>query len=124
MFITYEEYKDMGGGLSETAFKRNIDRACAIVDDATSGRIANMQEVPGLVKALCRDLVEYLSSNSITEKTVASRSQSAGNTSESESYVEQSQEEQKKDIDNLIYDYLLSVSDSDGTPLLYRGCGR
>ena len=27
-------------------------------------------------------------------------------------------------IQNMIYDYLLNVTDDNGTPLLYRGCSR
>lgn len=121
-YLTYEEYKDLGGILDSAAFNRNIDRACGIIDNASFGRIANMTEVPRQAKALCRDLVEYLAANMSAGGTITGKSQSAGGVSESESYATKTKEEQAKDIDNMICDYLMSVSDDSGTPLLYRGC--
>ena len=123
-YLTYDEYTKIGGVCDTTAFTRNIDRACGIIDNATYKRIQCMKEVPGQAKALCRDLVEYLTTNgNVNEKGVASWSESAGVVSESVSYVTKSKEEMQTDIDNIIFDYLASVTDDCGTPLLYRGCG-
>ena len=120
-YIEYQEYLDIGGVLDSTAFNRNIDRACGIIDNATHNRIDCMAEVPQQAKALCRDLVEYLARNDTTEIAVTSRSQSAGGVSESESYATKTADDMYGDIQNMIYDYLLSVTDDNGTPLLYRG---
>ena len=124
IYLTYEEYSNMGGVLDLTAFNRFSDRAFGIVDNATHNRIEYMAEVPQRVKALCRDLVEYLARNDTTEIAVTSRSQSAGGVSESESYVTKTADDMYGDIQNMIYDYLLNVTDDNGTPLLYRGCSR
>ena len=124
IYLTYDEYSTMGGICDLTAFNRNIDRACGIIDNATHNRIARMAEVPQRAKALCRDLVEYLVRNDTTEIAVTSRSQSAGGVSESESYEIKSREEIQADIDNIIADYLIAETDDNGTPLLYRGCIR
>lgn len=122
-YITYSEYNSMGGVCDLTAFDRYIDRACGIIDVATHNRIEAMESVPRQAKAACRDLVEYLANNADTsEKTVASRSQSAGSVSESESYVAKSVDDMRNDVDNLLFDYLGSVTDDKGIPLLYRGC--
>ena len=83
-YIEYQEYLGIGGICDATAFNRNIDRACGIIDNATHNRIECMAEVPQRAKALCRDLVEYLARNDTTEIAVTSRSQSAGGVSESE----------------------------------------
>lgn len=123
-YLTYEEYTEIGGTLEETAFNRNIDRACGIIDNATHNRIECMAEVPQRAKALCRDLVEYLARNDTTEIAVTSRSQSAGGVSESESYATKTADDVYGDIQNVIYDYLLNITDDNGTPLLYRGCLR
>lgn len=120
IYLTYTEYKEIGGILEETAFNRNIDRACGIIDNATHNRIECMTEVPQKVKPLCRDLLEYLVENN-TVKIVTSRSQSAGGVSESESYATKTADDVYGDIQNMIYDYLLNVTDDNGTPLLYRG---
>ena len=124
-YIEYQEYLDIGGVLDSTAFNRNIDRACGVIDNATHSRIECMADVPKQAKALCRDLIEYLATNgNVNEKDVSSWSESAGVVSESVSYVSKTKEEVQTDIDGLVYDYLASVTDDKGTPLLYRGCSR
>lgn len=119
-YLTYEEYTEIGGTLDLTAFNRNIDRACGVIDNATHNRIVCMKEVPQKVKPLCRDLLEYLVENNST-KIITSKSQSAGGVSESESYATKTADDIYGDIQNMIYDYLLNVTDDNGTPLLYRG---
>lgn len=124
-YLTYEEYSNsLGGALDLTAFSRNIDRACGVIDNATHNRIECMAEVPQRAKALCRDLVEYIARYSTSDMVVSSRSQSAGGVSESESYVTKTDTELQADIDNMIADYLMAETDDNGTPLLYRGCSR
>lgn len=123
-YLDYQEYVSIGGICDATAFNRNIDRACGVIDNATHNRIECMAEVPQRAKALCRDLVEYLARNDATEIAVTSRSQSAGGVSESESYATKTADDVYGDIQNMIYDYLLNVTDDNGTPLLYRGCSR
>jgi hypothetical protein len=120
-YLTFGDYSDMGGVLDETAFNRNIDRACGVIDNATHNRIERMEEVPQRAKALCRDLVEYLARNDSTEIAVTSRSQSAGGVSESESYATKTADDVYGDIQNMIYDYLGNEKTDNGTPLLYRG---
>ena len=124
IYLTYQEYLNIGGICDLTAFNRFSDRAFSIIDDATHNRIECMAEVPQRAKALCRDLVEYLARNDTTEIAVTSRSQSAGGVSESESYATKTADDMYGDIQNMIYDYLLNVADDKGTPLLYRGCSR
>ena len=123
-YLTYEEYSNMGGICDLTAFNRNIDRACGIIDNATHNRIECMAEVPQRAKALCRDLVEYLANDFGSSKQVSNHSQSAGGVSESESFVIRSIEERAGEIDDMVKDYLLNDVDDNGTPLLYRGCLR
>jgi hypothetical protein len=123
-YLTYEEYSNMGGVLGLTAFNRDIDRACGIIDNATHNRIECMAKVPQRAKALCRDLVEYLARNLTFDAVVQSRSQSAGGVSESESYAIKPKDELQADIDNMIADYLMTETDDNDTPLLYRGCKR
>ena len=123
-YLDYQEYVSIGGVCDTTAFNRNIDRVCGIIDNATHNRIECMAEVPQRAKALCRNLVEYLARYSTSDMVVSSRSQSAGGVSESESYVTKTDVELQADIDNIIADYLMTETDDNGTPLLYRGCLR
>ena len=123
-YLDYQEYVSIGGVCDATAFNRFIDRSCGIIDNATHNHIEYMAEVPQKAKALCRDLVEYLARYSTSDMVVSSRSQSAGGVSESESYATKTADDVYSDIQNMIYDYLLNVTDDNGTPLLYRGCIR
>ena len=120
-YLDYQEYVSIGGICDATAFARFSDRAFGIVDNATHNRIEGMADVPQRAKALCMDLVEYLARYSTSDIIVSSRSQSAGGVSESESYVTKTDTELQSDIDNMIADYLMSETDDNGTPLLYRG---
>ena len=121
-YLTYGEYMEIGGTLDLTAFKRNIDRACGIIDNATQNRIEAMGSVPQMAKVLCRELVEYFASNFGSSKQISNHSQSAGGVSESESYVIRSADERAGEIDDMVKDFLLKEVDDYGTPLLYRGC--
>lgn len=121
IYLTYEEYLNIGGICDLTAFNRFSDRAFGIVDNATHNRIECMDGVPQRARALCRDLVEYLARNDTTEMAVTSRSQSAGGVSESESYATKTADDMYGDIQNMLYDYLGNEKDDKGTPLLYRG---
>lgn len=124
-YLTYEEYTSLGGVLDTTAFNRNIDRACSIIDNATFNRIYAMAEVPQKAKACCRDLVEYIATNkSVNEKNVASWSENAGAVSESVSYTTKTDDEMQTDIQNIVFDYLYMVEDDNGTPLMYKGGAR
>lgn len=124
-YLTFAEYSaDVGGTLDEAAFNRNIDRACGVIDNATFNRIEAMEVIPSQVKALCRDLIEYFDGKFGSSGQISSRSQSAGNVSESESFVIRSIEERAGEINDMVFDYLGMVTDDKGTPVLYRGCSR
>lgn len=122
MYLTYEEYMAMGGTLEASAFLRAVPRACAIIDSATQKRCKQMHDVPEEIKYLTRDIVDYISVSCGASQQVASESQTQGGTSESVSYSVPTTDERTTHIDDLIYDYLHTVTNDNGTPLLYRGC--
>lgn len=123
-YLTYEEYIDIGGTLEQTAFNRNIDRACGFIDLHTQSRLKGVLRVSQSVKACVRDLIEYLVANVSSGKTVTSKSQSAGGVSESESYATKTTDEINAEMLNIVYDYLATEKDDCGTPLMYRGAMR
>ena len=71
-----------------------------------------------------RDLVEYLANNVSVVKAVTSKSQSAGGVSESESYATKTDDDVNSEMLNIVYDYLATEKDDNGTPLMYRGAMR
>lgn len=121
-YLTFEEYISLGGVLDITAFNRNINRACAAINRESHSRIAKMSAIPDNVKILCRELTEYYAVNSnVSEKGVASWSQSAGVVNESVSYISKTADDVQSDICSMIYEYLSCLTDDSGTPLLYKG---
>lgn len=120
IYLTYTEYKEIGGNIiDETAFIRNIDRACAMIDNRTQSRLECFEEIPQIVKVVCADLVDYISTNTV-EKAVTSKSQSAGGVSESESYAVKTVEDYSADLDR-IFEPLVVVKTKNGVSVLYRG---
>ena len=120
IYLTYEEYTEIGGTLDLTAFKRNIDRACAMIDIRTQSRLESFEIVPQIVKTVCADLVGYIANNTVEKPFVSSRSQSAGGVSESESYVAKTADDFANDLDR-IFEPLGVVKTKNGISLLYRG---
>lgn len=120
-YLDFETYSQIGGTLNSTAFSRYIDRACGVIDFATRNRITEMETVPKAAQALCRDLVEYYAGHANAMGAVTSRSQSAGAVSQSESYATADAASMADDVEQMICDYLMSETDDNGTPLLYRG---
>ena len=118
-YLTYEEYSSMGGLLDLTAFTRNIDRACAMIDSRIQSRLECFEEIPQIVKVVCADLVDYIATNTV-EKTVTSKSQSAGGVSESESYTAKTADDYSADLDR-IFEPLAVVKTKNGISILYKG---
>ena len=119
-YLTYTEYKELGGNIiDEAAFNRNIDRACAMIDNRTQSRLEYFKEIPQIVKVVCADLVDYISTNTV-EKTITSKSQSAGGVSESESYATKTVEDFANDLDR-IFEPLSVVKTKNGISILYKG---
>ena len=120
-YLTYEEYSNsLGGALDLTAFNRNIDRACAMIDNRTQSRLECFGEIPQIVKVVCADLVDYIANNSVDKAVVTSKSQSAGGVSESESYATKTADDYSADLDR-IFEPLAVVKTENGISILYRG---
>ena len=121
IYLTYEEYSNIGGRtvLDLTAFNRNIDRVCAMIDNRTQSRLECFEEIPQIVKVVCADLIDYISTNAV-EKVITSKSQSAGGVSESESYATKTAEDYSADLDR-IFEPLSVVKTKNGVSITYRG---
>ena len=120
IYLTYEEYSNMGGALDLTAFERNIDRACAMIDIRTQSRLEEFESIPQIVKIVSADLVGYIATNTVEKPIVVSKSQSAGGVSESESYAAKTADDFANDLDR-IFEPLAVVKTKNGISILYRG---
>ena len=62
MYLTYQEYKEMGGSLSETAYPRFERKAEYHMDYWTLDRIKKLEEIPECVKDAMYEVIEGLPS--------------------------------------------------------------
>ena len=124
MYLTYEEYRVLGGTAEEGTFCRSAFAAGRKIDFYTSGRIrADMVFYGGIthlpyteaLKRLVVELVPLLSSSD--ERTLTGVS----NDGYSESYQTFSPEESNANTRRIISQYLSEYKDHKGVLLLYRG---
>lgn len=117
-YLTYAEYKQLGGKLDEVPFNLLELRARKKVDDRTLGRLKNITNQITEVKACIFRLIEVMSNND--EKKVNNIT-SENTDGYSVSYGSVTSVEETKQYDDIIRDYLLTCQLEDGTPYLYCG---
>lgn len=113
MILTYDEYKELGGGLDNTAFEVFGYEAEMKVKAETHGRITESEAVKRCIVRVSQLLKE----SSISEKKVTSWS----NDGVSETIKDITLEEYNTKIKSIIHDYLINEVDESGVPLLYLG---
>lgn len=112
MYLTFDEYAEMGGTLNIAAFSRLEFKARKIIDQRTFGRLKGPTEQPEAVKKLVFELVD------LEEKEQKGILQSVSNDGYSETYAVVNNEQKSV---CLIASYLSQEKTADGTPLLYCG---
>ncbi|MBQ7976813.1 MAG: hypothetical protein IJ300_14100 [Clostridia bacterium] len=112
MYLTYDEYTEMGGSLTEAAFCINLRRAEAEINKHTYRRLIDADTIPDEVKSCIWELIE------VYHKKAKQVAGSASNDGVSVSYEAI---DVAKETDSIIKRYLMHLSDSEGVPLLYMG---
>ena len=132
MYLTYEEYKAMGGTLEETPFNNFAFDAESLINWYTFNRLVNM-EVSDTVKMLTFRLIDLEASEASVLPTPSSGGtggvggsiMSQSNDGFSTSYNTLSASEATRNIaakkKELINRYLAPIVDSLGRKVLYRG---
>lgn len=115
MYITYNEYKNFGGELSETAFNKYSYQAEMKVKTDTRNRIGVANET---VKRCITRLIDIYQSADVTGEAKVS---SFSHDGLSQSFVTRSSSDYEKEADKIVEIYLMNEYAEDGTPLLYRG---
>ena len=133
MYLTYEEYQNMGGTLDETAFNDFEFEAESSIDWYTFSRLQKMTTYPEKVKRCMYSLIKMTSQKAnllgtapeSEEGTINGTIASQSNDGVSVSYNVLSASEAYKlasdEIGNTIKKYLDGVTDELGRKLLYRG---
>ena len=116
-YLTYDEYKALGGLLDQTPFNLLEFEARKEVDKYTFNRLVNLETQNQDVKLCIYALIEQISSNKANLNGVASESTDGY----SISYISQNNSEISQKTLNIIETYLINCKLADGTPYLYRG---
>lgn len=124
MYLTYDEFKTMGGTLDETAFKIFNRRAEYLINAQGNGRtgdrIGKLTELPQAVKDCTFELINHLNDNAFDGSNIQSESQSLGAQSESFTYSKLSKDESDTEVSGIIFNFLYNVK-IDGVSILYLG---
>lgn len=123
-YLTYGEYRLLGGTLNIMPFNLLEYEARKIIDSRTLGRLKNKKEIPQDVKmcinAMINKINSYIteesSNKNITSESVGDYSVSYLSPSDMQSIIEV----KDKEIEDIITSYLLTTI-VDNTPLLYLG---
>lgn len=136
MYLTYEEYINLGGELEQSTFSQLEFEARTYVDWYTFDRLKNEKTLPDAVKPLMVYLINLiiekhkalnLSANGTANTSTNPNKEiiSQSNDGVSTTYNIQSAGEiiksSKSEVDNAINLYLYGIENSLGRKLLYRG---
>ena len=132
MYLTYEEYLNMGGTLDEAAFDNYLMDAEMLIDWYTFNRLENETVIPEKVKKCAYKLIslEDMKSKAFVlgrevngegNASVASQSNDGVSISYNTISASQAFDLLKSESENIIKQYLNGVVNSLGRKLLYRG---
>lgn len=114
-YLTYDEYKELGGNLSQMPFNLLEYRAEKEVDELTSNRFRKISNYPQELKLCINNLItnidKYNESGTKTSETVGSYSVS---------YDKPVTKEKKEELKNIVKTYL-STTKIDNVFVLYCG---
>ena len=103
MYLTYDEYKSMGGTAEEPAFTRLCTAACGRIDRLTHGRIHGLDEVPEAVRLAAFELIHRAESYEAEDARMASFT----NDGMSVSYVQETAPQRDSSLNSVVIDLSL-----------------
>ena len=132
MYLTYEEYQNMGGTLDATTFDDLEFEAEALINWYTFNRLKKDTTFPAELKRLMKYLINLADSKRELLNASGSGSESAGKTIASQSNdgvsvsynilsAKDLMDATKDDAENVIKQYLQGIMNEAGQLLLYRG---
>lgn len=126
-YLTYEEYKGLGGTLSEMPFNLLEFETRKRIDNRTQNRIKNMSSKPEEVKlcvnAMINTLEQYVvDSSKDVNKNIASESIDGYSVSYiTGSQVQEAIKSKKSELEDIMQTYLGDIRTSENIPVLYLG---
>ena len=121
-YLTYEEYKSLGGTLGEMPFNILELKARQIINERTQNRLKNIEEIPQEVKICVYDLINTMNKYNLSNNSTSSNVSSENTDGYSVTYKSGTEltDEQKKQYNDIMETDLYGVI-VDNTPILYLG---
>lgn len=126
-YLTYKEYKDMGGTLTQTPFTLLEQESSRKIDIRTQNRLSGVEEIPNEVKYCVFNLIESMSVYAKLKHNMSEKGNLASTTTDgySESYMTPAQiketvNSQKNEISEIIKTWLTDIQ-VNGENLLFPG---
>lgn len=124
-YLTYDEYRRMGGELEETDFSTKEQEAEMEINFLTDRRLVLDTAIPGEVKNLVFNLIDLISQKVAYESADSGTVASVSNDGVSVSYVKQTAQEfldgYEDNLKKMIVKYLYGLTNQAGESLIYRG---
>lgn len=122
-YLTYAEYQQYGGTMSETDFTIAEFKARSRIDRMTLARVQAMQTVPDEVKMAMMVIMKVdgkYSADAMSDSAIVSAFNTDGYSESYGGIAEQSDNAQTQ-LNQQLSKMLFGVMDDYGVPLLYRG---
>lgn len=121
-YLSYEEYKSLGGTLGEMPFNILELKARQIINERTQNRLKDIEKTPQEVKICVYDLINTMNKYNLSNNSTSSNISSENTDGYSVTYKSGTEltEEQKKQYDDVMETDLYGVI-VDNTPILYLG---
>ena len=122
-YLTYEEYQQYGGTLSENDFRIAEFKARSRIDWITLGRVQNMSNIPEEVKLAIMAIMKVDAKYSADAQADSAIVSSFNTDGYSESYggVSEQSSNAENQLNNEVSRMLFGILDDYGTPLIYKG---
>ena len=126
-YLTYAEYRELGGTLGQTPFNLLEFEARRKIDIRTQNRLKEKDDIPQEVKLCIYNLIETINNYVVSEKNISDNGNIASVSTDgySESYVTSSQIKdilmsKENEVNSIIREYLLEVI-VDGQHIMFVG---
>lgn len=121
-YLTYEEYKSLGGTLGEMPFNILELKARQTINERTQNRLKDVEKIPQEVKICVYDLINTMNKYNLSNNSTSSNISSENTDGYSVTYKSGTEltEEQKKQYNDIMETDLYGVI-IDNIPILYLG---
>lgn len=121
-YLSYEEYKSLGGTLGEMPFNILELKARQIINERTQNRLKNIEEIPQEVKICVYDLINTMNKYNLSNNSTSSNISSENTDGYSVTYKSGTEmtTEQKAQLEDVMLTDLYGVV-VNGEAILYLG---